>query len=369
MGEHESWIKPWRPRRGTKLSAGNPNEPAIPPEALEQFTLKQRKFVRSRVNLAAPDLRLVTPAQIRALFPRVTGVNVSRLILTYIFQFFVRVKAGQDEPVRGNLRSFWYRRMSRQLEHWGLVDVPSGLSVARAGRAGKAYLKVMENAFETLFKQQFFHYRDLDVYNQREKYFHWGRTNRRHLITTEKEGLNWFMEELTEALSLHTYASRGSASWLDMDYLGLHLLEGLDIPNISVGCLVDYDPWGYFIAEQIKAKLLTPAIGLKRIKLMVLTTLDLFEPDVIEMNKRPLLVGHEKPGDPVYRVVMDWLAQGGGINGEPYGIHIDHANFDLIRTRAKKWLKGTWEAKPMRLELPPGALRKQVEAELGVKLP
>lgn len=369
MGRFESWLEPWRPdgRPDPSRFRETPGTPAIPPESLEQFTEAQRSFLRRRVRLEAPDLRRITAEELPTYFERDQGISSSAFILTFVFQYFVRLKAQLEDPIRGNIRSFWYRKLARQLERLGLLDPPGGLSVTRTGPRGRYMLKTMENSFETLFKQGFFRYRELEVYNHREKFRLMGRDEKRHLLYVEKEGMNWLCEEAHAKHSLHTYASRGSASWLDVDYLG-EAIAKLAVRNLYVGALTDYDPWGIFIAEQIQSKLQHPVFGFRKVNLGILTSLDLFDPDVIELNKRYLLKGHEGKNDPVRKIVEEWIAQGGGINGEPYGIHMDHADRDRLHKRVAQWLKGKWEPQPIRLALPAG-IRRRLERQLGVELP
>lgn len=369
MGKYEDWLKPWRPTGSPDRSQfrETPGEPAIPPDSLDQFTKAQRAFLERRVRLQAPDLRKITAAQLPTYFERAGGISSSAFILTFVFQYFVRFKAQLEEPIRGNIRSFWYRKMARQLERLGLLDSPGGLSVTRVGPRGRYLLKTMENAFETLFRQDFFRYKDLEVFNHREKFRRMGRENKRHLFYVEKEGMDWLCEEAHEKHSVHTYASRGSASWLDVDYLG-EAIAKLSVRNLNVGAMTDFDPWGVFISQQIQSKLQHRIFGFRKINLATLTTLDLFEPDVIELNKRDLLKGHEGADDPIRKIVEEWVRQGGGINGEPYGIHVDHATPARMHKRIEQWLKGKWEPQPIRLELPP-RMRRRLERQMGVELP
>jgi len=368
VGRFEDWLKPWRPagRPDPSRFRETPGEPAIPPESLEQFTKAQRSFLRRRVRLQAPDLRKITAAELPTYFARDKGISSSAFILTFVFQYFVRLKANLEGPIRGNIRSFWYRKMARQLERLGLLDSPGGLSVTRTGSRGRYMLKTMENSFETLFKQGFFRYKDLEVFNHREKFRLMGRKEKRHLLYVEKEGMFWLCEEAHAKHSLHVYASRGSASWLDVDYLG-EAISNLAVRNLYVGAMTDYDPWGVFIAQQIQKKLEHPVFGFRKINLAVLTSLDLFDPDIIDANKRYLLKGHEGKDDPVRKIVEEWVAQGGGINGEPYGIHMDFADRERTHRRITNWLKGKWEPQPIRLSVPK-AIRRQMERRMGVEL-
>ncbi len=367
MSKYREWLEPWRPARGCKSKLfQSVSTPAVQPAALKGFTKPQLEFLRRRVSLDAPDLRVITREELPTYFSLGSELNESRFVLTFVFQYFVRFQAGQDQPIRGNIRSFWYRLLSRNLERLGLLDPPGGLSVGTTGQRGRYLLKTMENSFEILFKHEFFHYRDLEIYNHRERFRRMGRgPGRRHLLYLEKEGLFWFCEEMHSRHAINVYASRGSASWLDVDYLA-QALTNLGVKKLIVAAFTDYDPWGVFIAQQIKKKLEIKFLGFK-VQLHLLTQLSLFDPGVVELNKRYLLKGHEDQGDPIHQVVMSWVEQGGGIDGKPYGIHIDHVNWRLAEARVEKWLKGKLESNEIHLELPE-KLRRQLERRMGTEL-
>ena len=63
--------------------------------------------------------------------------------------------------------------------------------------------------------------------------------------------------------------------------------------------------------------------------------LDLMEDAFQQM----FLAGHPEPEDPVHRFVMARVARTGGSHGEPYGIHVDHAEPHLVLEAFERWLK------------------------------
>ncbi len=346
--QYIEWLEPFEP----VPSDIRTDEPAIQAESLKKhFNESQVEFIKRRVALQCPDLRNMSPDHLPEHFARNGGVNDSKLILTFLVQYFIRFLEKKDGPVRGNLKSFWYRVLSGVLERLGRLETLGGLSVSNASARERYLLKTMEDSFEQLFLKEFFHYRDLDVYNQRESFRLMGREKKRHLFYTEKEGFMWFCRAVHAIHSCHTFASRGSSSWLDIDYLA-EAIQKLAVRSLYVAALTDYDPWGLFIAKQIRRKLESHRFGFRKIHLEVLTDLSLFDPEAIKEEKRYLLTGHEDPKDPVHKVVMQWVNNGGGINGEPYGLYVDHVNQERATKRVDSWIKGKWVNRLSSLEFP-----------------
>ena len=345
---------------------GPSDQPAIHPDLLKKhFKESQIEFIQKRIALDCPDLRSMKPEQLTEFFSRNGGINDAKIIMTFLVQYFVRFLEEQDGSVRGNLKSFWYRKLARSLERLGRHEVRGGISVKSAGSRSSYLLKTMEDSFEQLFLKEFFHYRDLDVYNHRESFRLMGRDKKRHLFYTEKEGLFWFCETVHARHSCHAFASRGSATWLDIDYLA-EAIRKLDVRNLYVAALTDYDPWGLYIAKQIRRKLESALFGFRKIQLEVLTDLELFDPAVIQREKRYLLTGHEYPQDPVYRIVQRWIDHGGGINGEPYGMHVDHLDHAKAFKRVDSWIQGKWNGRLSRLEFPEKLMKAaQRQARMG----
>ena len=319
---------------------------------------RRRRWLEERIRLDAPDVRtLQTREEALAWFPRRArgrpDVNDAWLIRTFTWQLVLRILAGEERPVRGNLRSMWYRELRKILLRLGLMtpedDIPaSGPAVAlrvngvlapqpRGTDRGKYLLDLLEDAFQEMFLAGFFRYADLEVYDARENFWTLGVSRGNIVFFTEKEGLYWLCREIQARFDVTIVASRGSPIWITVDYLRA-VLRRRNYANLWVVCLTDFDPWGHAIARQARSKLADPVNGFRNVRMHVLTHLGLFTPERLQGSKRYLLTGHEGEGDPVRTVVERWVEETGGIGGEPYGIHVDHAEPHLVVEGFAQWL-------------------------------
>lgn len=345
------------PQKFAPLDAIRADEPAITMDQLKKhFTETQVDFIQRRISMECPDLRVMPQERVAEFFSRDDGINDAKIILTFIVQYYVRFLEEEDGAIRGNLKSFWYRKLARALERLGRLEEKGGLKVTSASARSRYLLKTMEDSFEQLFRKEFFHYRELEVYNHRESFRLMGRKEKRHLFYTEKEGLFWFCQLVNDKHSCHAFASRGSATWLDTDYLA-EAIGKLEVRNLYIAALTDYDPWGVYIARQIRRKLETARFGFRKVNLEILTDLSLFDPEVIERERRYLLNGHEDPKDPIHKIVTKWVNAGGGIDGKPYGMHVDNLNQEKAMARVGDWIKGKWSNRLSKLEFPESEMR------------
>ena len=342
------------------------DQPYLTEELIKKhFTETQRDFLKRRFPLYCPDMRLIQKEQLPEHFKRKGGkgdINDSAIIMAFIVQYYVRFREKKDASVRGNLKSYWYRKVSQLMERLErLESQTTGLSVRGIVGRGRYLLKTMEDTFEQLFRIGLYHYEELDIYNQREKFQLFGRKEKRHLFYVEKEGMFWFCEAVHAQHSCHSFASRGSGSWIDVDYLSKAIAK-LGVRNLYICAMTDYDPWGVFIAKQIRKKFQSELFNFRNVNLEILTSLDLYDPVILQTEKRYLLAGHENPKDPVYQIVKKWIAAGGGINGEPYGIYSDHVNYDLAMERIGQWLKGNWTNKLSRFDISEDLMKSAIRS-------
>lgn len=305
------------------------DQPYLTPDlVMKHFTETQRDYLARRFPLYCPDMRAIEKSQLSDYFHREGGlgdINDSAIIMAFVVQYYVRFRDKKEASVRGNLKSFWYRKVSKLMERLGRVEnQTNGLSVRGLLGRGRYLLKTMEDTFEQLFRIGLYHYEELDIYNQREKFQIYGRKEKRHLFYVEKEGMFWVCQNVNDLFSCHAFASRGSGSWIDVDYLS-KAIGKLGTRTLYIAALTDYDPWGVFIARQIRKKFESELFNFRNVHLEILTTLDLYDPVTLEEEKRYLLANHHDPKDPVNKVVMKWVQAGGGINGEPYGVTLRQA--------------------------------------------
>lgn len=363
-GRYDHWLEPWPPKHPVPLSAEGHRTVQMAAELARGATWQEaprespvlekrrRAWLTRKIEAAAPDLRtLQTWDQAYELFgvlrQGARDVNDARFIRTFVWQFAVGVLEGRERPVRGNLRSVWYRELRavlfrlKLLEHNDDPGDDASVDEVRLGKPtyrGTYLLDLMEDAFQQMFLAGFFRYSDLQVYDARENFWVLGKERAGVVFFTEKEGLYWLCREIQARFGVTVIASRGSPIWITVDYV-VAALRRRGVSKVLLVCLSDFDPWGYDMGRQVQEKFADPAFGLRRVGVDILTGLALFTPERLESSKRYLLVGHEKPQDPVHRFVMAWVARTGGIGGEPYGIHVDHAEPDRVLKAFERWLE------------------------------
>lgn len=367
------WTRPWSPGppperlsgRGLRtLQEAGLASGALPPgEADPVLAERRRRWLEKRIVRDAPEVRQLASREeaLRHFGQGARGradVNDALLIRTFVWQFVTRVLAGQERPIRGNLRSVWYRELRLVLLRLGLIHPddeprdpeasPFAIPVAgalaprpRGTDRGKYLLDLLEQGFQEMFLAGFFRYADLEVYDARENFWSLGRSRGNILFFTEKEGLFWLCRRIQALFDVTILASRGSPIWITVDYLS-RVLRRRGYSSLRVVALSDFDPWGYAMGGQVRSKFADPVNGFRRVTLENLTRLELFTEERLQRAKRYLLAGHEDPGDPVRTLVEEWVQLTGGIGGEPYGIHVDHAEPPLILAAFERWL-GTIE--------------------------
>jgi len=79
-----------------------------------------------------------------------------------------------------------------------------------------------------------------------------------------------------------------------------------------------------------------PIFEFKKVNSKNLTNLDLFTKEVIEYAKRDL----SKVSPTKKRQVDDWMKITNGIDGKAFGMHVDHAEIDLIWKAVDNWYNG-----------------------------
>ncbi len=329
----------------------------IQEQILKELTPEQLWWVKKNVGLEFDDMRKMSTEEIRTLFPGgsssgISTINDSKFIKTFIWQSFLMIKSKQLKPIKGNLRSFWYRELRPFYRNHDLLETDEGPAImltnyeiemlldlplldSGRGKGRESYLiDRMGKGFNEFVLKGIFRFKgEFDFKDSMDSFKIIGRKRTRLIFYTEKEGLFWFCQEMAKKYGISAMASRGEPGYLTMEYFA-DALKKHGVANVEIAALTDYDPWGWNIAEEIENKMKEPVFGFN-VKTTHLTSLKLFTPEVIEYAKRYL--GNVSP--PKLKQVAKWMKKTGGINNEPYGMHIDHAEMDRVRKSVDKWYK------------------------------
>lgn len=319
-------------------------------KVLEKLTEEQRKWLYSKVDLEADSIKKYATEELYKIFPgrpkvnaqgiKVSTLNDSRFIYTFIWQCWLKIRASELSPMMGNLRSFWYKELKHLFIKHNLLDKDEGPPIRfryRSENLRETYiLDRMSKIFDQFVLRAFFKFRDeFKFQDPREAFRMIGRKNPRFIFFTEKEGLFWFCEKVAKELAITVIASHGEPGLLTMEYFADDLKKR-KVKNIVLACLTDHDPWGYNIAEGFKEKLEEAVFGFN-VKSTNLSKniYDIYDPEVVEEKKRDLSgVSARKQ-----KQVKAWVEETGGIDGKAFGMHADNANFEKVWDAVEKWYK------------------------------
>lgn len=242
------------------------------------------------------------------------------IIKNQIWQTYTYIKSGNQDPLVGNLRSYWYSHIKPTLAR---VDLLSGYD----------HYKTMLSVFVELvgdyhlFRYIDFGFDDENWENRRiaTKMFH-------VVLFSEKTG--WFrtLKELYDEYGMSILALGGTPSLLSTEYFVEHLRQvtTLDQKLLLISA-VDYDPSGWIIAHSFCDQL--ESQGLKNYELIDTIVLKNYTPEEIELYKYPIPTKYKKKVD-------KWIKVTGGINGEAYGLEADSMPRDRYKQIVREILAG-----------------------------
>ena len=316
-------------------------------EVIKNLREEQKVWLEDTVDLKAKDIKKMSTEELRKVFPGkpkesdnnqlLSTVNDSRLIYTLIWQCYLKIKSGELSPLMGNLRSFWYRELGPFLKYHNLFETDEGPPIrwlSRGGGRENYMLDKMSKAFDQFVLRGFFRFKgEFQFQDPRESFRIMGRKTPSRIFFTEKEGLFWLCQKYAKDYGITVVAAHGEPGLLTMEYLADEL-KARKVKKVKIAALTDYDPWGFNIAKGFSKKIGDSIFGFTEIIPIHLTCLDLFDKDVIAYAKRDL----SKVNPSKKKQVDKWMAVTHGIDNEPYGMHIDNANFEKVKDAVEAWL-------------------------------
>lgn len=316
------------------------------------------KWLRSSVAFETVDLDLATTQEVLALFPgdsseRPGSVNDSRLIRTFLWQLWLKIKARQAPPVEGNIRSTWYqalepfyhkhdligRRALLQASSYQLEEAPvNWIGIRKRTSDADRVATNMTAILGEFIYAHVFRFSDFMYQEPLDHRALVGRDKPKNLYFTEKEGLWRLAKELHEdkldlGNSISVMASNGQPSLLALDFFAQSLISR-GVRRITAGCFSDYDPWGYLIAQGLDDKL--RFLGFD-VTTYYLTSAALFTPEQIARGRD---FSQLDPNDKALKTLVDnWLVVTNGVNGRPIGLHIDVLSWGLKSAQGQNFRK------------------------------
>ncbi len=268
------------------------------------MTLAQ-KLKELEIDPPGQEIFSMSQGQLREEFSFLNGnVDTSRLIRNLIWQDREMLGAGLLEPIRGNIRSYWYAR------------VKPVLGRARAKDFDEKYDLMIASLRDMVVAHQVLRYADFGFADESEGQRKLGSDNAHIWCVAEKTGHQELLEGFHEVYGVTVYALGGQPSALGSENFIKMLREaGLDEADCVVVSLVDFDPAGLSIIESFMHHL--TRLGFKG----TLRHISLIHPahlseEQIRLNRYPLSRSRRQRTRNT-----EWAARTGGLMGYGYSEH------------------------------------------------
>jgi hypothetical protein len=296
-------------------------------------------WLQRNVSLQAPSLVTLSKEQLHELFPR--PKSLTRIVRTFIWQCWLRIQMGEISPIRGNIRSFWYKYLEGFARKYGLLD-----ETTRRRGSGKAdrIIEMMGAEMANFVEHRIFRYTgDFQFRSPLGALWKVGRKRRGWFFFTEKEGL-W--EQLCQGLwndekrSVTVMASNGEPSGLVLEKLAIELWK-MGVRRLDIFTFCDLDPWGWCIDASIDAMM--RRLGFE-VHTWRLATQDLFTDEDAEGGRDYASI-IAKFTDPTYkptsmeRLIYNWFELSKGYHGKPIALHSDKVGEEVRDQRVQAFLK------------------------------
>jgi len=167
-------------------------------------------------------------------------------------------------------------------------------------------------------ERRLFTYRDLGLADARPDLRRIGARRPAIVLVVEKYSLIQVMADASERFGISGIVLGGNPSWISTEHFCWKLLEALGGERpVRLITLVDYDPFGWLLAGMFRDQLERYGISTGSMKHLVLPAM--FTAEEIAAVSYPV----ESTSAAISGKIKKWMASGGGINGEPRGIHAD----------------------------------------------
>ena len=256
----------------------------------------------------AEDVRRLNREELAVHF---ASARSGRIILTPLLKSIIwgayrRIQSGQEAPIQGNIRTFWYRWCKVVLSH-----IPDDDEVKT-----DPYETMLKAFSRMVLDLKLFRYADFDFTDDNWENRLVGTERPWLLVFAEKTGWFRFLRQVREKWGVSVLALGGAPSALSSEYTAAKIRESLgeeQRPVQLVG-LVDYDPSGQIIAEAFRGQL--ERVGLEVEGMEMVIHPRHYTAEELAMFRYPLPRRQKTK-------LRQWLEETGGIEGEAYGLEVE----------------------------------------------
>ncbi len=261
----------------------------------------------------------------------------SRLVRNLVHQAWRRIRAGDEPPVRGNVRSFWYRFVK-----------PAVLRVPARDRTCMEPDEATNMVLADLVEQRrLYDYEDFGFADDNWRNRSIGLARPHVLLFAEKTAHTRLLARAQHRLGVSFVSLGGTPSACTSEYTAKQLRAALpdgddEAPTVHMIGLVDHDPAGAMIAAAFADQL--TSFGLRPASMTLPFTPACFSDKELAIARLPLRPGKRTDA---------WLKDGVGVGRQAWGLSVESLPDQRIEALLdQSVLAVAPEARPV--ALPPG---------------
>ena len=269
------------------------------------------------------DLLRLDAAQLRARFSARTrpGRAVpSRVMRAAILQVATEnrraAEAGQPPAFQGHVRALWHRLPEPLLARLGPAEQPRD-----------PYAEMVEVLSDLVFEERALRYSDLCLTDPNWEERRIGPLRPDIVVVGEKRGLFRTLRRIHDRFGVTVCVTGGFPSGVSSETTARHVLEaaGPSRPQVRVVSVMDWDPTSALIEATFCRHL--EHFGLRVVQRVGVFRPEHVPPEILALAARPIpSAGRRAP------IVARWLAETGGIAGQPLRVDVDVLLGDELET-------------------------------------
>ncbi len=266
------------------------------------------------------DIRTLSGAELARQFgaARNGKLVTTRLIRNLVYQAWLRIQRGEEPPIKGNVRSLWYRFVKP-----AVLRVP-----ARDRNCAAPDVATSRVLADLVEERRLFDYADFGFTDAAWRNRAIGLLRPHVLMFAEKAAHARLLARVQQQVGASFVALGGAPGACTSEYTARELMAATpDGPQAAVHLvgLVDHDPSGAIIARAF-------ADQLRSFGLRIASTTTLIHPDRYTTQE---LAAARLPLPDTSRT-RRWLGAGGGIDGEPWALSVESLPDARLETLLKQ---------------------------------